>query len=263
MNTYSQRSPWSITLAVWKALFLREALARTGAKRGAWFWLLAEPVFHVSYLLYLYTVIRARTIGGIDVMLWITLGMLGFFLFRRTSTQTMNAVSANRSLFAYRQVKPIDTALVRAFLEGVEMTLVILLMLSGLALLGHSIIPTDPLLLMESLAGLWFLGLGLGLVTSVATEMFMEFGRFFNMAMMPLYMLSGVILPLTGIPQPYRDVLLYNPIAHGLELARLGFAGHYHAAEGVSLAYLYACSLVLVFAGLLLHRRFALKLVTQ
>lgn len=248
---------------MWKALFLREALTRVGAQRAAWFWLLAEPVFHVSYLLYLYTVVRARTIGGIDVMLWITLGMLGFFLFRRTATQVMNAVGANRSLFAYRQVKPIDTALVRGFLEGVEMTLIIFLMLAGLALLGHNIVASDPLLMMLALGGLWLLGLGLGLVTSVATELFLEFGRIFNMAMMPLYMLSGVILPLTGLPQPYRDWLLFNPVAHGLELARLGYASHYHAAEGVSLSYLYASALVLVFAGLLLHRRFALKLLTQ
>lgn len=263
MNALSSRQPVNVTFAVWKALFLREALTRVGARRGAWFWLLAEPVFHVSYLLYLYTVIRARTIGGIDVMLWITLGMLGFFLFRRTATQAMNAVGANRSLFAYRQVKPADTVLVRSFLEGFEMTLVIFVMLAGLALLGHNIIPNDPLLMMLALAGLWLFGLGLGLVTSVATELFLEFGRLFGMAMMPLYMLSGVILPLTGIPQPYRDWLLYNPVAHGVELARLGYASHYHAAEGVSLSYLYASALVLVFAGLLLHQRFALKLVTQ
>ncbi len=218
---------------------------------------------HVSYLLYLYTVIRARTIGGIDVMLWITLGMLGFFLFRRTATQAMNAVGANRSLFAYRQVKPVDTVLVRSFLEAVEMTLVIFIMLFGLAVLGRNIIPSNPLLLIQAMTGLWLLGLGLGLMTSVATELFLEFGRIFSMAMMPLYMLSGVILPLTGIPQPYREWLLYNPVAHGVELARLGFADHYHAAEGIHLGYLYACALVLVFAGLVLHRRFALKLVTQ
>lgn len=41
--------------------------------------------------------------------------------------------------------------------------------------------------------------------------------------MLPLYLISGVILPLAAIPQPYLDLLLLNPIAHGLELARAGF----------------------------------------
>jgi capsular polysaccharide transport system permease protein len=40
----SVRSPASITWAVWKALFLREAVARLFAGRAAWAWILVEPV---------------------------------------------------------------------------------------------------------------------------------------------------------------------------------------------------------------------------
>jgi capsular polysaccharide transport system permease protein len=56
---------------------------------------------------------------------------------------------------------------------------------------------------------------------------------------------------------------LFNPIAHGLEAARLGFAAHYHAVPELSLGYLYGFALVSVFFGLALHRRFALRLITQ
>ena len=136
-------------------------------------------------------------------------------------------------------------------------------LLAGAALLGHSVLPADPLAVIEAFFGLWLIGMGFGLVTSVASELVPELGRLIKLIMMPLYMLSGVIFPLSSVPLPYRDWLLLNPVAHGLEAVRLGFAPYYHAVPGLSISYIYAFALVSVFLGLALHRRFALRLVTQ
>jgi len=257
------RSSLVITLSVWKALFLREALARLFSGRAMWFWLLAEPVFNVSYMLFIFTVIRVRTVGGIDTVLWLMVGMLGFFMFRRTGTQVQNAISANQSLFTYRQVLPVDTALVRAALEGFLMVAVASVLLTGAAILGHSVVPADPLAVCEAFVGLWLVGLGFGLVASVVMELVPELGKILTLLMSPLYLLSGVIIPLSVVPLPYRSWLMFNPVAHGLEAARLGFAPYYHAVPELSVAYLYAFAMVSLFLGLALHRRFALKLVTQ
>jgi capsular polysaccharide transport system permease protein len=105
--------------------------------------------------------------------------------------------------------------------------------------------------------------MGFGLVASVASELVPELGRVIDFVMMPLYLISGVILPLSTVPQPYREWLMFNPVAHGLEAARLGFAPYYHAVPELSTAYLYGSALVIVFLGLALHRRFALRLATQ
>jgi capsular polysaccharide transport system permease protein len=252
-----------IMASVYSALFLREALARISSSRFAWFWLLAEPVFHVAYMLFVYTVIRVHTVGGIDTVIWLMVGMLAFFMFRRTATQVTNAISANQALFTYRQVKPVDTVLVRGGLEGFLMVIVASILLAGAALFGHSVVPVDPLAVLEAFFGLWLAGMGFGLVMSVVTELVPELGRLIDFVMTPLYLISGVILPLSSVPQPYRDWLMLNPVAHGLEAARLGFSPYYHAAPGLSTPYIYAFSLVSIFLGLALHRRFALRLVTQ
>ncbi|MEP6588756.1 MAG: ABC transporter permease, partial [Polaromonas sp.] len=131
------------------------------------------------------------------------------------------------------------------------------------ALFGHSVIPADPLAVLEAFFGLWLVGLGFGLMTSVAVEMVPELGRVIKLIMMPLYMISGVMFPISIVPQPYRDWLLFNPVAHGLEAVRLGFAPHYHAVPELSIAYIYGFALVSIFLGLALHRRFALSLATQ
>jgi capsular polysaccharide transport system permease protein len=260
-STY--RSPLTVTLAVWRALFLREAVNRLSRERAAWMWLLLEPVAHIGFMLLLFMTIRWRVIGGIDTAVWLMVGITAFFMFRRTAMQGMNAVGANQALFAYRQVKPVDAVLVRAGLEGFLMTLITIIIFTGAALYGFVMVPADPLAVLGVFFGMWLLGLGFGLMASVAAELVPELGRFIGLLMQPLYFLSGVIFPLAQIPQPYRGWLMLNPLAHGLEAARLSFAPHYQAVPETSIAYIYGCALVGVFLGLALHFRYSTRLATQ
>lgn len=261
--TEQVRSPIAVTWSVWRALFLREALDRLFDMRAAWFWLLMEPVLHISFMTFVFTVIKMRTVGGIDVMIWIVVGMLAFFTFRRTAMQVMHAVASNKPLFAYRQVQPFDASIVRAGLEAFLMTLVAALILTGVALFGHDIRPDDPLQVLVAVFGLWLFGIGYGLVSSVMIALVRETEHILRILMMPLYLISGVVLPISAIPQPYRDWLLFNPLVHGLELVRQGFSNYYHMVPGISMGYLYAWGIVSVFFGLILYRRFNQQLVMR
>lgn len=257
------RSPLAVTAAVWRAIFLREALDRLFDMRAAWLWLLMEPIMHIGFLSFLYAGFGLRVVGGIDTVTWVIVGMLGFFLFRRTAIQTMHGVDSNGPLFAYRQVKPFDTAIVRAGLEAFLMAIASLVILFAASMLTHPIIPSDPLLVLAAVFGLWLCGLGYGLIASVLMELVPETEHILKLVMMPLYLVSGAIWPLATIPPVYRDLLMINPIAHGLELIRQGFAPHYHMVPGVDLGYLYLWSITSVLLGLLLFRRFGRELVMK
>lgn len=257
------RTSAHIALSVWKALILREAIYRLFGSRAAWVWLLLEPVVHVVFLMFIFTVVRLRVVGGIETPLWLMVGLLAFFMFKRTGTQAMQAVVSNQALFAYRQVKPVDTVLSRAALEGFLMVLVAMLLFSGAGLFGLDVIPADPLAVLQAFLGMWLVGLGFGLMGSVATVMLPELGKVIVLAMTPLYFLSGVIFPIIRVPLPYREWLMLNPLAHGLEAARLGFAPYYQAVPELSMAYLYGFALVSVFLGLALHTRYAVRLATR
>lgn len=256
------RHSFKITWSVWRALILREALSRlTG--RGAWFWLIAEPVLHMVVLGVIFAVIRQRHVGGIETVIWLVLGLQGFFLFRRTANQMAGAIDSNRALFTYRQVTPTDTVLMRGVLE-LLLTIIVLAVISlGLFLLGYDILPGDPLGLLEAFTGLWLLGVALGLIVSVGAELVPEFRTIINMIMMPLYFISGVLLPIANIPEPYQSWLTINPIVHGLDGARLAFAPYYHSIHGLSMTYLHICALVGITIGLIFHRRFAYLMVTK
>ena len=257
------RAPLAVTFAVWRAIFLREALDRLFDMRFAWFWLLLEPVLHIAFITFVMTIISVRTIGNADAMVWIIVGMLTFFLFRRTAVQVTHAVVSNRPFFSYRQVKPFDPAIARAVLEAVLMTIMAGIILLTAALLGRAILPADTLLVMQAVFGLWLFAVGYGLVASVLMALVPEMEHILNIAMMPLYIISGVIWPLALIPPPYRDWLMISPIAHGIELVRMGFFPLYHTAPGVSISYLFAWGVVSIFVGLALYRRFAMQLVMQ
>lgn len=257
------RNSLGITLSVWKALLLRESLSRLFSSRGAWFWLIAEPVVHMAILGFLYAGIRQRTIGGIDFIIWLVIGLQGFFLFRRTANQMFGAIDSNRALFAYRQVVPIDTVLVRGTLELILAVAVLVVIVFGLVMLGHDVVPANMMVILEAFFGLWLLGVALGLIVSAGTEVAPEVRQVVSMIMMPLYFISGAIIPIASVPEPYREWLLINPIVHGLDSAREGFSPYYHSVPNLSVSYLYNVAIIGIFIGLLLHRRFAELMMTK
>ena len=255
-------APFSNTIFVWQALFLREALDRFFGSRAAWAWLVVEPAMHIGFMSCWWGMMRKNSLGGINVIMWIILGMLSFFLFRRTSVQTLHALDCNKAFFAFRQVRPFDVALMRAGVEAFSMFFISSSILGVAALAGLEVLPDDPITVLLALAGLWLFGLGYGLVTSVCMRLVPDSGHIFQIFMMPLYLISGVIMPVAYIPMPYRDWLLWNPLVHGLELVRLGFFSNYHTLD-VSFSYLYSWVLLSITLGLTLYRAFETRLVTQ
>lgn len=264
MQMEAIRSPWLITVHVWHALFMREAMARITADRVSWLWILTEPVAHILLLVWVRTLIgRARIIPGAEFIPWLVVGITSFILFRNQMNRCMEAINANKALFAYRQVLPVDTVLVRSALEGVLSTIVLVLLVSVFGLLEYELFAYEPLEAM----GLWLLlgllGLGMGLILSVLVTIVPESARFIRMASFPLYFLSGVMIPVQYLPYELREYLLYNPLLHGIELIRSSFFMGYRAVDGANSLYLLQWVSGTLFIGLLLQVRFKHRLLAQ
>jgi capsular polysaccharide transport system permease protein len=259
----SVRSPLALTLDVWKALFLREALYRITQDRMAWAWLLLEPIAHVALLIWVFTSLNHVVIAGADTAVFVALGVAGFFVPRNVLMRSLDAISQNATLFAYRQVKPVDTVLVRAVLEGFLEVFIFLAVFAGLGLLGHTVVPADPARVIEALAVLWLLGSGLGLATSVAGKIIPEVSRVMRVLINPIYFLSSVFYPTVLLPHFAREALLFNPFVHGIESLRAGFMPTYRVPPGIDLGYPLAAALALVFLGLSMHVRFQARLIER
>jgi capsular polysaccharide transport system permease protein len=258
------RSALQVTWHVWHAVFMREIMARITADRMAAPWLIIEPVLHVFVMIGVRQLIgRGQLIPGADFISWLLLGILAFFVFRDVMTRSMNAINANQALFAYRQVHPFDPVFIRAVVELLLRSAVMLLMIGALNLVGHSLWPVNAIQALEAWLALWCFGFGCGLVFSVAITMLPESGNVVPLMIIPLYVLSGVMVPLQYLPHEIREVLILNPLVHGVEAIRLGFFPTYQVPYEVDLSYLWlwACSALLL--GLMLHVRYKRRLTAQ
>ncbi|WP_416137648.1 ABC transporter permease [Halomonas sp. HK25] len=260
-NTAGARTPWQVTRSVWYAMFMREAISRTMADRMGWFWMIFEPLAFTLIMVAIRGFIRGdRLIVGAEFIPWMIVGLMGFFMIREGMMRGLGAVDANSALFAYRQVQPVDPVLVRNFLEGMLRTFVFMLFIIGAEMLGVGLFPDNGLKGIFWWVSLWSLGLGLGLVISVAGTLVPEVGKIVRMINMPLLILSGVIFPLNQLPHWLLEYLMYNPIVHGLELLRSGFFEGYKVVHGTSATYFWLCTLITLALGLLMHVRFKERL---
>ena len=197
-----------------------------------------------------------RHIAGADFIPWVLVGLMGFTLFRENMMRLLGAVRANSGLFTYRQVKPVDTVIVRGFVEFVLKSFIFFLFICIGDLMQLSVLPYRPLEALFDWISLWVLGLGVGLLGSAASSLVPEVGNILRLLNLPLLIISGVIFPLNYLPHQYQQYVLWNPIVHGLESLRLSFFPGYHTLDGVNLLYLWFCALTMISLGLMMHIKF-------
>ncbi|GIX24545.1 MAG: ABC transporter permease [Caldimonas manganoxidans] len=253
-STRTPRAAWQVQRSVWFALFLRELKTRFGGHWLGVYWALLEPLAHIVILLLIFGFMRHHVLPGVDYAVFLLVGLVPFFIFKNLTLRGMEAVDANRGLFGYRQVKPIDPLVARALLEVALYSAVYLIMLGAMAWVGFTVLPARPLELMGVSAVLLVFGFGLGLVFAVATDELPNARSFIRISFMPLYLLSGIMFPVSALPPQVLPWLLWNPILHAIELSRGYFFAQYHVVHGVSLPYVSAWALGTMALGLSLYR---------
>lgn len=226
-------------------------------------WTLIEPLAHVLLILTVIAVLRGRSMPGIEVPVWLAVGLIPFFLFQHLATRLMDGIDANRGLFSYRQVKPLDTLVSRATVETLMNLLVYAFTLGLLGWLGYHVLPARPLEMMGVNAVLVLLGTGFGVLAAVVSHERPRLRSFIRMSMMPLYFASGVIIPLDIVPREQLAWLMLNPLAHLVDLSRQAFLPSYLPLPGAEIGYPVLFTLVLLALALLVYRADRLRLVTS
>lgn len=258
----AKRSPWEVQRAVFFALLLREMKARVGGQWVGAVWTFFEPLAHVLVVVIMLGVLRGRYTPEGDYTVYLVTGLLPYFLFRHLTMRLMEGVRANRGLFAYRQVRPLDPLLSRAAIEMLMNLIVYLVTLSVLGWAGYQAVPHNPLAVLAVHSLLAFLGISLGVLMAVIGHERPRLRSFVGVVMMPLYVASGVMFPLHVVPQPYLSWLMWNPLAHLIDLSRAAFFTLHVPLPGVSIAYPAVFALALATLALSLYRVERQKLAT-
>lgn len=240
-------------MSVVYALVLRETRTRFGAHQLGYLWALLEPVVWILSFYTLFALLGRTVPNGMDIASFITTGLVPFQLTMRTAERSTTAISANRAMLFYPQVKPLDLILARTALESMTLGIVFLLLVGGAAAFQQRPVIDSALTAMTGLSLAALLGLSLGVLLCSLSVYSNAVERLQGPLFRPLFWLSGVFFTADSLPSHARELLLYNPILHNVELTREGWFPSYnahHASPAYVLAWCGGCLLL----GLILER---------
>lgn len=255
------RSRLQVFLTALHAFLLRELKNQFGRSRLGYFWALAEPAAAVAIFTALHAVIRGghSRIYQEDPIIFFVFGVVPYFVFSNALSQTQGVCASQKGLFNYRQIKPIDIMLARAMIDALMISGVLLIFLLGWSWFGLPFPRIHPLELVMAMFSLFVLGLSMGMVFEVFGTVFPDTRKIFSIVTRPLFFISGVFFSIGMLPPDLRQVLIWNPVLHGIDLARDAVLQGY--VSPASWAYLWLCILSLQFLGLAAYRRYQFQLI--
>lgn len=256
------RSSFEIERAVVQALFFRELKTRFGKLRLGYIWAFLEPGAHLMVLVTILGYAMHRTMPDISFPIFLVNGLIPYFLFANIVTRSIGAIEANKGLFNYRPVKPVDTVIARSMLETIIYCSVYILLMVAIRLVGEGIV----VILVTEIVLVWVLlviySFGVGLIFMVVGKFSSEAAKVIPILIKPLYFFSCIMFPLNAVPEDYRPYLLWNPLVHVVELSRKLVVPGY-LSEGGSLGYIALCALISLFTGLALYRLYEEAMLTS
>lgn len=134
---------------------------------------------------------------------------------------------------------------------GVFLAFVVYFLLRGSAVHPNFWVLLLPVLLLI-LAGL---GLGFGLLISSLTTKYRDLQQLVGFGMQLLMYASPVIYPLSSVQDPWRWILIANPITPVIEMFRLAFLGT-GSLELIDLLYSAAFTVIVLLGGMLIFHHF-------
>ena len=240
-------------LQVVNALVLRETRTRFGAHQLGYLWALLEPVVWILTFYGVFAVLGRQVPQNMDIVSFIATGIVPFHMVMRIAERSTTAISANKAMLFYPQVKPLDLILARGALEVATLGIVFVVLVGGSTLASERPAVDSLLTTLLGLGLAGMLGLSLGLVLCAASVYTNSVERLQGPIFRPLFWVSGIFFTCNALPSQAREVLLYNPILHTVELTRDGWFPEYdsqHADAGYVLAWIG----VLLLLGLALER---------
>lgn len=246
------------------ALILRELKTRFGKNPTlGYIWVILEPMVHVLFMLIIFTMIRDKVLPQVPFSLFLISGMVPFFMFRNIVNFMMSGIDANKSLFAYKPVRPIHVFLARALLEGILYFIIFcILMITTGFFINHNIIPFSIVYTLLIFIWLIIIAFALGLFLAILLHGKDTIKNLVNYLFNLLYFGSGVILPVWILPNNAIDILAYNPILHIIELFKENYFETYPIVAQINIEYPLLCTLVLLFFSLGMYYKKRVELGT-
>ena len=232
------------------------------------FWTFFEPFLQIFIFVAIRVAIAnargtSANATNFDYAVFMASGFTTFNMFKHILSKTTGAFTANKGLFVYKQVKPIDTIIARVLIEFFLTTLIVnIFLFIGFIFDYDNTIPKN--ILMVGLGYLWIVifSFAIGLVVAIGNTFFMSIGKFIGIISFTLLIFSAIFYPIISLPSAAQDILLYNPLVHFMEMIH-GFWLDELDTQFVDYLYMLEWTLIPLFIGIWLYYRLEKRIISQ
>lgn len=243
------------TLRTIAALVLREMSTTYGRSPGGYVWIVLEPVLGIALLSALFSLgFRSPKLGDNFAIFYAT-GLLPFFLFGDLSNKIAQSVNYSRALLSYPRVTFIDAMIARLILSVLTQLLVSFIVITAIRATWdtRTTLEIDRIILAYAMAIVF--ATGLGTMNCVLMTMYPVWQRAWSILTRPLFLISGIIILFESIPEPYSNIVWFNPLIHVVSMSRSGYYVGYEA-PWVSPIFVFGTGVVLLTFGLVFLYRY-------
>jgi len=256
------RKPLSVFFAVQGALFYRELGVRFSEGRAGLFWTFFEPFMQIIIFVLIKTIIFGRNNISLDFTAFLALNFVAFNMFKNIVKKSSAAFKANKSLFIYKQVKPIDTVIARVAVEVYISSILFLIFFIIGFYLNNDIHIQNLNMVAFGFISLILFSFAFALLVATLNIFFPSVGKIVNFFMMGLMFGSAVIYTIDMTPQAFTSYILYNPLTHFMEIIH-GFYFYSLDDRYVDYNYILIWTLSLLYVGLWLYYMLEKRIISK
>ncbi len=227
------------------AIFLREIKSKFSDKLGI-AWSVVSPLAFIMVLTLMRSSVDDGKTHGLPTFFFMVYGILLVQFFMISVSNIAGSLKRNKSLFAFRQVKPIAAVTAVAVFELLSKIILSLVIFLIAYFLKIEINIDNGIGLAYAIFCVWLLSISFGLIFAIVSAFIPEIDKLRSLMLRPLLFVSAVFFSLRDIPQEFWHFLDWNPILHAIEYARF-FAYAAYGEIGISFTYLNASVYALLF----------------
>lgn len=248
------RLPFATSRSVF-ALMLREMSTSYGRSPGGYIWAVLEPVAGIALLTAIFSAGFRHPPLGTSFALFYATGLLPFLMYADVAGKLSQTLAFSRALLEYPRVTFVDALMARFFLNTLTQFMVHFLVMWGVLTFVVSDVSIDMGKMAVAYAMVLALAIGVGTLNAFLTLAYPVWQTVWAVANRPVFLVSCMFYLFETVPQPYRDMLWFNPLVHPVGMMRDAFYPYYNPTY-ISVIYTMAVALIATLVGLFLLNRY-------
>lgn len=224
-----------------------------GRTSFGYLWAILEPVAAIALLSLVFSAALRSPGLGTSFPLYYASGLLPYLAFGEISTKVSQSLRFSKPLLAFPAITYVDPFLARGLLGSVVHLVIGAIVLISIIMIFNLDVFLDLYQIFLGYVMSFFLGFSVGIMNGFLFMKFPFWERIWGVLTRPLVFVSCIFFLFETVPEPYRDILWYNPLVHVVGKIRQGVYGTYEPGY-LSVYYVLGISLILTALGLLLIR---------